>query len=118
MTKNAHRPRDGTSLIEALASITLLTVGALGIAATGVASLRLETSAAQRATAARIAGSRLEFLHRACASASGTDTGRGISAAWHTTARGGIQEIVDSVVFLDRLAGVPRTDVIESAAPC
>lgn len=118
MTKNTRSPRDGTSLIEALVSITLLTVGLLGIVATGVASMRLEASAAQHSHAARLAASRLEFLHGACASASGTDTARDISSAWHTAAADSIQETIDSVTVLDRLARVAHTDVIESAGPC
>ena len=118
MTKNPRCLRDGTSLIEALVSITLLTVGLLGIFATGVASMRLEASAAQHSTAARLVTSRLELLHRACASASGTDTTRDISSAWYTLAADSMQEIVDSVEVLDRLARVPHTDVIESAGPC
>lgn len=119
MTKHTRRRRDGIGLIEALAAITLLSIGALGIAATGVASLRLETAADRRSRAASTISNRLELLHRGgCVSSSGTDSALSVSAAWYTTAGDSIQEIVDSVSILDRLAGRPRTEVIQSAAPC
>ncbi len=119
MTKHTHCRRNGISLIEALAAIALLSIGALGIAATGVASLRLETAGDRRSHAASIVSNRLELLHRdGCVASSGTDSALSVSAAWYTVATDSIQEIVDSVSIVDRLAGRPRTEVIQSAAPC
>jgi Tfp pilus assembly protein PilV len=118
VTKHHHR-RHGTSLVEALAAIILLSVGALGIAATGVASLRLETSADQRSRAATAVSNRLELLHRGgCRSSSGTDTALNVLAAWHAVVADSIQNVVDSLVIPDRLAARPLTEVIQSAAPC
>jgi len=118
VTKHQHR-RHGTSLVEALAAIILLSVGALGVAATGVASLRLETSADRRSRAATAVSNRLELLHRGgCLSSSGTDTALSVSAAWHTVVADSIQSVVDSLVIADRLARRPHTEVIQAAAPC
>jgi len=114
-----QRLRHGTSLVEALAAIILLSVGALGIAATGVASLRLETSADERSHAATVVSNRLELLHRGgCRPSSGTDTALSVSADWHTVVADSIQSVVDSLVIADRLAGRPLIEVIQSAAPC
>jgi Tfp pilus assembly protein PilV len=119
VTKHPRRRRHGTSLIEALAAITILSIGALGIAATGVASLRLETSADRRSRAASAVSNRLELLHRGgCVASSGVDSALSVSAAWHTTLTDSIQDIVDSVSVLDRLANRPLREVIQSAAPC
>lgn len=119
MTRYPRRGRSGTSLLEALAAITLLTIGALGVAATGVASLRLETSADRRWRAASTVGNRLEQLHRSgCLSSAGTDSSLSVYAVWHATAAQSFQEIVDTVVVADRLAARPLTEVIQSAAPC
>ncbi|HKT09456.1 MAG TPA: hypothetical protein VJR24_16270 [Gemmatimonadaceae bacterium] len=119
MTKHRHRRRHGTTILEALAAIILLSIGALGIAATGVASLRLETTADRRSRAASAVSNRLELLHRGgCNSSSGSDSARGVSAAWHASVSDSVQEIVDSVTVVDRLAGRPLQEVIQSAAPC
>lgn len=119
MTKHRHRRRHGTTILEALAAIILLSIGALGIAATGVASLRLETTADRRSRAASAVSNRLELLHRGgCVSSSGSDSARGVSAAWHASVSDSVQEIVDSVSVVDRLAGRPLQEVIQSAAPC
>lgn len=119
VSKHLCRPREGTSLVEALTAITLLTVGALGIAATGVASLRLETSAHQRARAASIVGTRIELLHHTgCGASSGTDSAQGVSAIWHATPADDVQDIVDSIVVVDRLAPESGTQVVRAVAPC
>lgn len=119
MTKHHCRRRRGTSLIDALAAIILLSIGALGIAATGVASLRLNTSADRRSRAAMAVSNRLELLHRGgCRSSSGFDSALSVSAAWHTVVADSVQEVVDSLVIADRLAGRSLTEVIQSAAPC
>ena len=119
MTKHLCRRRRGTTLIEALAAVTLLSIGALGIAATGIASLRLETSADRRSRAAWAVSNRLELLHRGgCVSSSGTDSARSVSAAWHTVAVDSIQQIVDSASVVDHLVARPHTEVIQAAAPC
>lgn len=119
MTTHLCPRRRGASLIEALAALTLLSVGALGIAATGVASLRLETSADRRSRVASAVSNRLELLHGGgCVSPSGTDSALSISAKWHTIATDSIQQIVDSVSVVDRLIARPHTEVIQAAAPC
>ena len=119
MTKHLCPRRRGASLIEALAAITLLSIGALGIAATGVASVRLEISADRRSRAASAVSNRLELLHRGgCVSSSGTDSGLSVSAAWHAVPADRMQQIVDSVSVVDRLVARPLTEVVQTAAPC
>lgn len=119
MTKHLCPRRRGTSLIEAIAALTLLSIGALGIAATGVASVRLETSADRRSRAAWAVSNRLEMLHRGgCVSSSGTDSALSVSAAWHTVAADSIQQIVDSASVVDHLVARPHTEVVQTAAPC
>ena len=119
MTKYPLRCRNGSSLVEALAAITLLCIGALAITTTGVASLRLETGADRRSRAAASVSTRLELLHHSgCLSSSGTDSALGVHATWHTAAIDSIQKTIDSVLITDRLAARPVREVIESAAPC
>lgn len=119
VTKRRCHRRGGTSVVEALAAITLLGVGVLAIAATGAASLRLETSANRRAHAASSVSTRFELLHRAgCASSAGADSALGVSAVWRSIGVDSVQQSVDSVVIVDRLAAHPITQVFKSAAPC
>lgn len=119
VTKRRCHRRGGTSVVEALAAITLLGVGVLAIAATGAASLRLETSANRRAHAASSVSTRFELLHRAgCASSAGADSALGVSAVWRSIGVDSVQQSVDSVVIVDRLSAHPITEVIKSAAPC
>lgn len=119
MTNHSRCRRNGAALIEAIAAITLLGVGALAITATGVASLRLETSADRRSRAASSVSTRFELLRRGgCVSSSGNDSALGVSATWRSIAVDSVRESIDSVVIVDRLAARPSTEVIETAAPC
>jgi Tfp pilus assembly protein PilV len=119
VTTYARRCLTGTSLVEALAAITVLSIGALGIVATGIDGLRLETSAGRRSRAASAISNRLELVHSAkCVSSAGTDSTLGVSATWRTTAVDSIQEVLDSVLVTDGLAARPLTEVVQSAAPC
>ncbi|HKV52960.1 MAG TPA: hypothetical protein VJO52_17315 [Gemmatimonadaceae bacterium] len=96
----------------------LLTVGALALAATGVANLRLELSAARRNGAAALAATRLEQLRSHCASAAGTDSLPGIAIAWRASASDGVLTLIDSVLLVESPGRAPHTESLWSASPC
>jgi len=108
----------GTALVEALVAVVVLTIGALALAATGVANVRLEFSAARRVAASTLVTNRLEQLRLRCGASSGTDSGTGIAAYWRATTSGGTQELFDSMAVVDFLGRPPHVHVALSAAPC
>lgn len=83
------RDRHGFTLAELIVALMLLTVGLLALASTS-AFLAYEHAASGRAErAATIAGSRLEILRAgSCASAQGTETVDGLTAAWSVASSG------------------------------
>jgi Tfp pilus assembly protein PilV len=112
------RSPGGFALVEALVAVVLLTVGALAFAATGVANLRLELSAARRNGAATLATTRLEQLRSHCAPAAGTDSLPGIATAWRASASDGVVELLDSVSVVESPGRAPHTESVWSASPC
>lgn len=110
--------RSGFTLVEVLVALVMLTVGALALAATGVANLRLELTAARRVAGAALATTRLEQLRSKCSPSSGNDSAAGITAAWHASASSGVQDLLDSMVLVESPGHAPHIDVIRSGAPC
>lgn len=118
MSNRTKRHPRGFALVEALLAVVLLTVGALAFAATGVANLRLELSAARRNGAAALAATRIEQLRAHCASAAGTDSLQGITISWRATASDGVLALVDSVSLVESPGRAPHTESVWSASPC
>lgn len=108
----------GFALVEALIAVILLSVGALAFAATGVANLRLESTAARRNAVATLASARLEQLRLHCAPSAGTDTLPGISGTWRASPSDGVVELLDSITFVEVPGHAPRVGSIRSASPC
>lgn len=112
-----NNPR-GFALVEALVAVVLLTVGALALAATGVANLRLELSAARRNAAATLATTRLEQLRSHCVASTGADTLPGITTAWRASVSDGVLELFDSLTLVEFPGRAPHTESVWSASPC
>jgi prepilin-type N-terminal cleavage/methylation domain-containing protein len=112
------KARRGFSLIELIFAIFILSVGALGLAATSALVIKSIAEAAARERGARVASSRLETLHSlGCGQAqSGSEITQGIQSAWTVTISGQVVSAVATVSYV--LGGRTRTDTYSSLFSC
>jgi prepilin-type N-terminal cleavage/methylation domain-containing protein len=101
------RRHAGFSLAELLVAVTLLSVGALALAGTAAAVLRLLAVGGVRAAAAVLVESHLELVRATrCTPSAGADTVPGVVARWRVQPLGGgVAELRDSLRIRARGTG-------------
>jgi prepilin-type N-terminal cleavage/methylation domain-containing protein len=115
-TATAPHLRAGFSLVELLVALTLLGVGATGLAMTLAGDRRVRDLAVAHSRAAERARARLESLagHPCGADTAGTSTAPWGAESWRATAANGSWRLTDA--FL--LRGSSRPLVIEARVAC
>lgn len=100
-------------------ALTVFAGGVLALAATGVASLRLETMADRRQRAAALVLERIEQLRSGgCATDAGADSAPGVAAHWRLDRSVRLTELSDSVLIHERAGHAPRRERVRGAVPC
>ncbi len=116
------RRQAGFSLAELLVAVTLLSVGALALAGTAAAVLRLLATGGVRAAAAVLVESHLELVRATrCTPSAGADTISGVVARWRVQPLGGgVAELRDSLRIRTRGTSGASVEVegFRSGLPC
>lgn len=112
------KSRSGFTLLEAVLSLLVFSVGALGLAATTASITRSLTLSSVRERSARIAAARIETLRSLTCAAinSGTESLNGITSSWSTTVTGSRVSVTEAVSY--RLGAQSRTDSYTSIFGC
>ncbi len=114
------RARAGTTLIELIVSIMILSTGVLALASTASVILRQMGGAHTQSLVARTAHSRFEQMRASSpctALASGSAAWPGaITETWTVTALARAVEVRDSVAY--EVRGEPRFQIFETIIPC
>ncbi|MEO8620419.1 MAG: hypothetical protein ABI625_05085 [bacterium] len=120
-SQTANHSRSGTSVVEVLVALMIVSIGLLGIAGSTALALRSTLDAAHRRDAAQRATSRVAQLASAgcdlASSGSNTDGARQITERWIVASRAnGFAIVTDSVSWTS--ARGARTFSLTSAITC
>ena len=119
--RRAPRSRTGSSIVEVLVALVLLTVGLLGVAGNGAIAARASSAAARERRAAQRAADRVALLRaQGCAAASDgalTDSSAALTERWTVGAPTGAAVPIDVEVRWRAPSGT-RTLLLRSGILC